>query len=102
MAVWIGIDDIKTDVLYGLLVGVSVRDRATLEVRKHWDLHFYPTEKGRKRGMIYQKRNYGGDLLTFDIKVLDLFNQSAPVAVIPREINVVDNLGISKTIRLNS
>lgn len=88
MAVWIGIDDIKTDVLYGLLTGRAFRDRATLEVTKHWDLHFYPTEKGRKRGMIYQKRHYGGDLLTFEIKVIELFNQAKSVTVIPREINV--------------
>ncbi len=82
MAVWIGIDDINSDVLYGLLVGRALSDR------KKWDLHFYPTEKGRKLGMIYQKRDYGGDLLTFEIKVLDLFKQAKSVTVIPREINV--------------
>jgi len=88
MAVWIGIDNIKSDVLYGLLIGRAFKDRITLEVGKTWDLHFYPTEKGRKRGMIYQKRQYGGDLLTFEIKVIDLFKQAKSVAVIPREINV--------------
>lgn len=88
MSVWINIDDIKTDVLYGLLIGRAFRDRATLEIWKHWDLHFYPTKKGRKRGMIYQKRNYGGDLLTFEIKVIELFNQAKSATVIPREINV--------------
>ncbi|KKL70147.1 hypothetical protein LCGC14_2107840 [marine sediment metagenome] len=88
MAVWIGIDDIKSDVLYGLLIGRAFKNRATLEVRKTWDLHFYPTEKGRKRGMIYQKRQYGGDLMTFEIKVIDLFKQAELAVVIPREINV--------------
>ena len=90
MAVWIGIDDIKSDVLYGLLQGSAFINRATGEKGKSWSLHFYPTEKGRKRGMIYQKRNYGGDLLTFEIKVIDLFNQGKSVAVLPREINVDD------------
>ena len=88
MAVWIGIDDIKSDVLYGLLIGIAFKDRDTLEIGKTWDLHFYPTEKGRKRGMIYQKRQYGGDLMTFEIKVIDLFKQAKLAAVIPREINV--------------
>ena len=88
MSVWIGVKDIKTDILYGLLVGRSWVDRVTKETGKEWDLHFYPTEKGRKRGMIYQKREYGGDLLTFEIKVLDLFNQAKSVTVIPREIHV--------------
>ena len=82
------IDDIKSDVLYGLLVGRAFRNGVTLEVGKVWDLHFYSTEKGRKQGMIYQKRNYGGDLLTFEIRVIDLFKQAKSISVIPREINV--------------
>ena len=88
MAVSIGIDDIKSDVLYGLLQGNAFINKVTLEKGKRWALHFYPTEKGRKRGMIYQKRQYGGDLLTFEIKVIDLFGQAKSVSVIPREINV--------------
>ena len=88
MAVFISIEDIKSDVLYGLLQGNAFINRVTLEKGKRWALHFYPTEKGRKRGMIYQKRNYGGDLLTFEIKVIDLFNKAKLAAVIPRGINV--------------
>ena len=88
MAVYIGIDDIKSDVLYGLLQGSAFINKVTQEKGRRWALHFYPSEKGRKRGMIYQKRQYGGDLLTFEIKVLDLFNKAKLAAVIPREINI--------------
>lgn len=88
MAVLIEINDIKNDVLYGLLVGRAFEHAVTLEVGKRWDLHFYPTEKGRKQGMIYQKRKEGGDFLTFEINVIDLARQSKSVTVFPREIHV--------------
>ena len=88
MAVYMSIEDPTSDVIYGLLQGSAFINRVTKEKGKRWALHLYPTEKGRRQGMIYQKRNYGGDLLTFEIKVIDLFNKAELMAVIPREINV--------------
>ena len=91
MAVWISINDIQTDVLYGLLIGRAFVHRVTKEKGKDWSLSFYDSEKGRRRGMFYHQRNYlGSEFLTFEIKTIDLFKQSKLVVISPREINVKD------------
>ena len=89
MSVWIGIRDIKTDILYGLLIGRAYFHRVTLEKGKDWDLAFYGSEKGRRRGMLYHKRTYpGSEFLTFEVKTIDLFKQSKLATIIPREIHI--------------
>lgn len=93
MAVWIDIKDIKTDILYGLFVGRAWRHRVTEETGKDWDLHFYNSDKSRRRGIIYQKREYpGADFLTFELKTIDLIQKAKTSTIIPKEIHIQDEL----------
>lgn len=89
MAVWINIQNIKTDVLYGLFIGQGWIDRVTKEEGKRWDLHFYQSEKSRRGGLIYQKREHpSADFLAFEIKAIDLIQSAKRATVIPKEIHV--------------
>lgn len=91
MSAWMSINDIKTDVLYGLLIGKAFVDRITQEQGKDWDLWFYSSERGRRQGIFYHKRHYpGSEFLTFEIKVIDLLKQSRLATVIPKEIHIND------------
>jgi len=93
MGVYISVEDAETDILYGLLVGWNCRRLTEQGVipYKDWAIHIYYSEKSRRLGMKYQKREYVDcDFLTFEIKVIDLFNMAKLATVIPKDRSYVD------------
>ena len=76
-------------VLYGLLEGHSYTKFATGEKTKEWNLHLYGSEKGRRQGMLYQRRQYlQCDIVSFELRLRDLLKGAQLQTVIPRELYV--------------
>ena len=79
----------ESDTLYGFFIGNMVLRVGNPKPMKHWVLHLYESEKGRKQGMLRQAREYpGGDILTFEITVAELFKRAKLVPIIPKELYI--------------
>ena len=76
----IDIQNPKTDILYGFFVGHLTT------IGKDWEIAFYCNERARTRAMRYLKELYREcDFLTFEIKVVDLFNRGVSKTMLNKD-----------------